>query len=81
MEWKGSIGKYYTTDEDKYTTYDLNPVCAFDVDDETIRHEPWTGSLTDYKENLDVFWMEESLSTRVEEQILQETMDIHIQAL
>ena len=52
---KGSIGKYYTTDEDKYTTYDLNPVCAFDVDDETIRHEPWTGSLTDYKENLDVF--------------------------
>ena len=52
---KGSIGKYYTTDEDKYTTYDLNPVCAFDVDDETIRHEPWTGSLSDYKENLDAF--------------------------
>lgn len=52
---KGSIGKYYTTDENKYTTYDQKPVCAFDVDEETIRHEPWTGNLSDYKENLDAF--------------------------
>ena len=52
---EGSIGKYYTTNENRYATYDLKPVCAFDVDEETIRHEPWTGSLSDYKENLDAF--------------------------
>lgn len=52
---KGSIGKYYTTNENEYTIFDEKPVCAFDVDDETIRHEPWTGSLSDYKENLDTF--------------------------
>ncbi len=46
---RGAIAQYY---QDKS---DINPVCAFDVDDETIRHEPWTGSLSDYKENLDVF--------------------------
>ena len=51
----GIIGKYYTTDEGDYATYDQKPVCAFDVDEETIRHEPWTGSLSDYKENLDAF--------------------------
>lgn len=46
---RGAIAQYY---QDKS---DINPVCAFDVDDETIRHEPWTGSLSDYKENLDAF--------------------------
>ena len=46
---RGAIAQYY---QDKR---DINPVCAFDVDDETIRHEPWTGSLSDYKENLDAF--------------------------
>lgn len=51
----GSIGKYYTTDENKYTIYDQKPVCAFDVDEEITRHEPWTGSLSDYKENIDAF--------------------------
>ena len=51
----GTIGKYYTTDESQYATYDQKSVCAFDVDEETIRHEPWTGSLSDYKENLDAF--------------------------
>ena len=52
---KGAIGKYYTTKENEYETNDLKSVCAFDVDDETIRHEPWTGSLSDYKENIDAF--------------------------
>ena len=45
----GVIGKYYKNKKDN------NPVCSFDVDEETIRHEPWTGSLSDYKENLDAF--------------------------
>lgn len=43
------IGKYYTNNSND------NPVCAFDVDEETIRHEPWIGKLADYKENLDAF--------------------------
>jgi len=45
----GIIGKYYKDGKD------TNPVCSFDVDEETIRHEPWTGTVSDYKENLDVF--------------------------
>lgn len=43
------IGKYYKNNSDD------NPICAFDVDEETIRHEPWTGSLNDYKKNIDCF--------------------------
>lgn len=46
---KGLIGKYYDNKSDN------NPVCSFDVDEETIRHEPWTGSPTDYKNNIDAF--------------------------
>lgn len=30
-------------------------ICSFDVDEETKRHEPWTGSTIDYKENIDCF--------------------------
>ena len=30
-------------------------VCSFDVDEETRRHEPWTGSAQHYKQNLDAF--------------------------
>ena len=30
-------------------------ICSFDVDEETKRHEPWTGSPIDYKNNLDCF--------------------------
>lgn len=45
----GVIAQYYQNKSDQ------NPVCTFDVDEETIRHEPWTGSLSDYKENLDAF--------------------------
>lgn len=52
---EGSIAKYYTTNKKDYTKFDTKPVCTFDVDEETIRHEPWTGSLSDYKENLDAF--------------------------
>lgn len=41
----------------KYPTYaddDLR-VCSFDVDEETSRHEPWTGGTDYYKQNLDMF--------------------------
>ncbi len=31
------------------------PICSFDVDEETARHEPWTGSTIDYKNNIDAF--------------------------
>lgn len=30
-------------------------ICSFDVDEETKRHEPWTGNTMDYKKNLDAF--------------------------
>ncbi len=52
---EGNIGKYYTSNESQYAMYDRRPVCAFDVDEETQRHEPWTGSDADFKENLDQF--------------------------
>ena len=38
-----------------YDDYDTE-VCAFDVNDETRRHEPWTGSNQSYKENIDHFF-------------------------
>ena len=46
---KGNIGKYYRNNSDN------NPVCAFDVDEETRRREPWTGNTDYYKLNLDCF--------------------------
>lgn len=45
----GTIGKYYSNGIDD------NPVCSFDLDEETIRHEPWTGSPEDCKRNIDCF--------------------------
>ena len=51
----GNIGKYYTTNENSYAIYDNYAVCAFDVEEETIRHEPWTGNANDFKKNLDAF--------------------------
>ena len=42
------INRYYDDD------YDTR-VCAFDVDEETRRHEPWTGGTDYYKQNLDMF--------------------------
>lgn len=51
----GNIGKYYTVSESNYANYDSQPVCTFDVDEETVRHEPWTGKTTDFKKNLDCF--------------------------
>jgi len=44
----GYINKYYENDIDKR-------VCSFDVDEETRRHEPWTGNTLYYKQNLDAF--------------------------
>ena len=41
--------KYFTLDSEKLH------ICAFDVDDETKRHEPWTGSHDEYKKNIDAF--------------------------
>ena len=32
-----------------------NWVCSFDVDEETARHEPWTGNTIDYRKNLEAF--------------------------
>lgn len=43
------INKYYT-DNNK-----SKEVCSFDVDEETRRHEPWTGGTDYYKKNLDMF--------------------------
>lgn len=40
--------KYYTNNKDV-------KICSFDVDEETSRHEPWTGSNQKMKENLDHF--------------------------
>lgn len=51
----GIIGIYYAPNEDDSKNYDYNSVCAFDVEEETIRHEPWTGNANDFKENLDAF--------------------------
>lgn len=41
--------KYFKLDSEKVQ------ICAFDVDDETKRHEPWTGSHAEYKKNIDSF--------------------------
>lgn len=32
-----------------------NWICSFDVDEETARHEPWTGNTMDYKNNIEAF--------------------------
>lgn len=53
-----NIAKYYVPDGSTYQTYASNikkPVCTFDVDEETVRHEPWTGTHEDFKKNLDAF--------------------------
>lgn len=51
----GIIGKYYTNNENNYSSYDTKSVCSFDVEEETLRHEPWTGKPLDFKINLDQF--------------------------
>ncbi|MBR1802772.1 MAG: hypothetical protein IJ777_02220 [Clostridia bacterium] len=45
----GVIGKYYSSGRD------TEAVCSFDVEEETLRHEPWTGKQLDFKINLDAF--------------------------
>ena len=42
------VNRYYTENDDLR-------ICAFDVDDETRRNEPWVGSNEKFKENLDDF--------------------------
>lgn len=44
----GYTNRYYDNNQDV-------KVCSFDVDEETRRHEPWTGNTNYYKQNLDMF--------------------------
>lgn len=44
------VSKYYGKN-----SKENKKICSFDVDEETRRHEPWTGNTIDYKENLDKF--------------------------
>lgn len=54
--WTGATNSYIPPIVNKYPGItDNKTICSFDVDEETRRHEPWTGSTEDYKENLDAF--------------------------
>lgn len=44
----GYTNRYYNNNQDV-------KICSFDVDEETKRHEPWTGNTNYYKQNLDMF--------------------------
>lgn len=44
------VTKYYET-----SRKDIQTICSFDVDEEDIRREPWTGKEIDTKINLDIF--------------------------
>ena len=44
----GYTNQYYNNNKDVR-------ICSFDVDEETRRHEPWTGNTNYYKQNLDRF--------------------------
>ena len=37
------------------SSYDFKNIFSFDLEEETLRHEPWTGSYAKVKENLDCF--------------------------
>lgn len=56
--WTGATESYTPPIVTKYPgmigTYS-KIICSFDVDEETRRHEPWTGSTEDYKTHLDAF--------------------------
>lgn len=52
---KENIAKYYINPVTEYNYSSYLNVCTFDVDEETIRHEPWTGTHEDFKKNLDTF--------------------------
>lgn len=55
--WASGNKDYTSTVVSKYPgrkSKDIS-ICSFDVDEETTRHEPWTGSTIDYKNNLDAF--------------------------
>lgn len=47
--WDGYINKYEPSNKGSTLVY------SFDVDEETRRHEPWTGSTAEFKKNLDAF--------------------------
>lgn len=55
--WGSGNKDYTSTVVSKYpgrSKKDIS-ICSFDVDEETTRHEPWTGNTIDYKANLDAF--------------------------
>lgn len=52
---KENIAKYYIPNVTNGNYQSYKDVCSFDVDEETIRHEPWTGTNVETKKNLDAF--------------------------
>lgn len=48
--YKNLMNRKYNVDEPS------NQIFAFDLDEETLRHEPWTGSYDRIKNNLDCFF-------------------------
>lgn len=55
--WGSGNKDYTSTVVSKYPGRNKKDIsiCSFDVDEETTRHEPWTGNTIDYKANLDAF--------------------------
>ena len=48
--------KYGTNIEGyKYSTLNNKEIFSFDLEEETLRHEPWTGSYEKARENIDCF--------------------------
>ncbi len=45
---EGYTNRYYSNNKD-------TKICSFDTNEETRRHEPWTGNNKYYKQNLDMF--------------------------
>ena len=52
-EYPNVVNKYYRNVSNNKTTE--KTICAFDLDDEIIRNEPWTATPKDRKNNLDAF--------------------------
>ena len=50
--WSSS---YSSVMEEKYNIAQSKDIFSFDLDEEILRHEPWTGSVDNIKSNLDCF--------------------------
>ena len=63
IDTKNNQSSYDTLLQNKYSTYFTNPynkkgsseIFSFDLEEETLRHEPWTGTYNKAKSNLDSF--------------------------